>query len=76
MLEKVYLRWTGAMDKPLLQQVYPWRDCGSTWSRNTPETLQYMGKSKLEQRQGEGSGVANGDILDSVGPEHDVNSME
>ena len=41
-----------------------------------PETLHCMGRSKLEQRQGEGSGVVNGDILDSVGPERDVNGME
>ena len=60
----------------MLQQVYPWRDCGSTWSRYSPERLQYMGKSKQEQGQGEGSGVVNGDILDSVGPEYDVKGME
>lgn len=73
MLENVHLRWTGAVDKSVLQQAYP---CGSTWSRYTPERLQCMGKSKPEQGQGEGSEVVNGDTVDSVGPECDVNSME
>ncbi|KAK4827307.1 hypothetical protein QYF61_016557, partial [Mycteria americana] len=43
-LEQMHLKATVAVDKSMLQQVYPWRDCGSLIRLHLEQTSQEQGK--------------------------------